>query len=357
VPDVLNKWNGEFQNLFQGYDKNHFDQEYYTYAQQQRREFETFQMNDSLNAPIVENEIQKVLNKAKCNKAVGIDNLPYEIMKNSQSKTLLCQLFNKIFVSHVIPSLWRKTIVKPIPKGSTIDPRVPLQYRGIALLSTVYKLYSAVLNNRIVKYCESEKLIHEEQNGFRQNRSCSDHVYVLNTIIRNRLNENKSTYAAFLDAEKAFDRIDRNLLCYKLLKLGINGHVYENIKCIYQNTLCCLKLNDLLTDWFSTESGVLQGDTLSPTLFNIFIDDLIPIVNSLHLGIPIGDHRVSILLYADDIVILSETPAGLQEMLDSVTQWSYKNMIKFNVRKSNIMHFRKVNTPICSICSLCLVVI
>jgi hypothetical protein len=162
VPDVLNKWNGEFQNLFQGYDKNHFDQEYYTYAQQQRREFETFQMNDSLNAPIVENEIQKVLNKAKCNKAVGIDNLPYEIMKNSQSKTLLCQLFNKIFVSHVIPSLWRKTIVKPIPKGSTIDPRVPLQYRGIALLSTVYKLYSAVLNNRIVKYCESEKLIHEE---------------------------------------------------------------------------------------------------------------------------------------------------------------------------------------------------
>jgi hypothetical protein len=151
------------------------------------------------------------------------------------------------------------------------------------------------------------------------------------------------SYAAFLDAEKAFGRIDRNLMLYKLLKLGINGNVYENVKNIYNEAHCSINVNNCLTDWFQTESGVKQGDTISPTLFNIFINDLVADVNSLNKGIRYGNDTLSILLYADDIVLLCENPDDLQDMLKCVYSWSKKNIIKFNPQKSNIMHFRKSN--------------
>jgi hypothetical protein len=102
MPNVFSKWNGEFQNLFQGYDKSKFDQEFYSYCQQQKEELESCEMNEAINRPVQDHEVERVLKKAKCNKAVGIDNLPYEILKNPQSRTLLTHLFNKIFTSHII---------------------------------------------------------------------------------------------------------------------------------------------------------------------------------------------------------------------------------------------------------------
>ncbi len=123
-----------------------------------------------------------------------------------------------------------------------------------------------------------------------------------------------------MDAEKAFDRVDRDLLLYKLLNIGIKGHIYENIKSIYKEATCAVYVNNMLTDWFKTESGVKQGDTLSPTLFNIFINDLANDVNSLNLGIDVGGFRICI--YADDIVLLGKSEQDLQKMHDCVINWN-----------------------------------
>lgn len=345
---VLNTWKDGFKDLYEGYDNNEFDTVFYDYAMSEKARLESLHTDyteGEFNHPITLEEVSKVLTKMKNNKAVGIDNLPNEILKNHNSATLLTHLFDKIFQTHIIPTAWKKSIVKPIPKGSTIDPRLPTQYRGIALLSTVYKIYTCVLNNRIVSYMEDNNLYAEEQNGFRQGRSCNEHIFSLTSIIRNRKIQGKQTYTAFLDAEKAFDRVDRNLLLYKLLTLGLKGHIYENIKCIYHEAICCINVNNMLTDWFKTDSGVKQGDTLSPTLFNIFINDLVTDVKSLNLGIDIDGCKVSILLYADDIVLIAESESDLQKMLDCVYNWSQKFKIRFNARKSNIVHFRKASQP------------
>ncbi len=89
------------------------------------------------------------------------------------------------------------------------------------------------------------------------------------------------------------------LLLFKLLNLGIKGHICENIKAIYKEAICSINVNNMLTDWFQTYSGVIQGDTLSPTLFNIFINDLVDDINSFNLGVTIDGHKISILLYAN----------------------------------------------------------
>jgi hypothetical protein len=168
-----------------------------------------------LNVGISEPEIRKVLNKAKREKAVGIDSLPNEILKNEVSVKLLQSLFAKVFTSNTVPSIWRQAIIKPIPKNSLLDSHVPLNYQGISLLSTVYKLYTGILNNRLLAFAESN-IYHDEQNGFRPKRLCTDHLYALTTIIRHRINQNKDTYVCYIDAEKAFDRVNRDLLFYKL---------------------------------------------------------------------------------------------------------------------------------------------
>ena len=76
-----------------------------------------------------------------------------------------------------------KAIIKPIPKNAQNDPRVPLNYRGVSLLSTVSKLFSGILNNRLVAFLDSENLLVDEQNGFRKSRACIDHIFILTTIM------------------------------------------------------------------------------------------------------------------------------------------------------------------------------
>ena len=170
----------------------------------------------------------------------------------------------------------------PIPKCIENDPRIPLNYRGINLLSCVFKVYSAVINKRVTHYLDTNKLLVDEQNGFRKQRSCTDHVYSLNAIIKNKLNAKKSVFASFIDLKKAFDCVNRDMLYFKLLQIGINGKVFKTIRNMYSNTLSAVILGSYITDWFDTDNGVRQGDTLSPTLFAIYINDLVTELNNLN---------------------------------------------------------------------------
>ena len=149
------------------------------------------------------------------------------------------------------------------------DPHVPSEYRGLSLLSHVGKIYSQVLNNHIVSYCEITDLFCDEQNGFRKSRSCEDHIFSLTTIIRNRLKMKKDIFIAFIDMQKAFDWVNRDFLWYKLLVHNISGKIYWAVRSIYNYNESCVKVNTLLSEWFKVSVGVRQGDNLSPTLFGI----------------------------------------------------------------------------------------
>ncbi len=73
--------------------------------------------------------------------------------------------------------------MNPIPKGSGKDPFVPLNYRGILLLSCVSKTYTSLLNERIVKYCDINDILVDDQNGFRKGRSCGGTVQTITSYV------------------------------------------------------------------------------------------------------------------------------------------------------------------------------
>ena len=210
--------------------------------------------------------------------------------------------FKKCFEIGIVPSMWAGAPIRPIPKSRDRDPCVPLNYRGISLLCTISKVYSSVLNNRINKYFSMVNLLSDYQNGFRKGGSCEDHAFTLSTVLRNIIQAKQSTFIAYIDFEKAFDWVDRNMLFYKLFNYNV---LCKAIEAMYNCTRCAIKVNNTFTGWFKTSSEVRQGDTLSPTLFNIFINDLIEDLHNMHCGIETDDFSLSVLCYVDDIVVIS----------------------------------------------------
>ncbi|CAG2241951.1 unnamed protein product [Mytilus edulis] len=93
------------------------------------------------------------------------------------------------------------------------------------------------------------------------------------------------------------------------------------------------------------EAGVRQGDNLAPTLFAVFVDDLVTEINRIGKGINIGTDSLSCLLYDDDIVLISDTVDGLQSLLHCVTDWSKTWRLQVNTDKTKIMHVRKASKP------------
>ena len=344
---VLSTWKNEFRSLYNKPDTNdsQYDEQFYVHAMNEKLAWESDMYNNDndnmLNCDITLEEVEKMTRKLKCKKACGFDLIPNEVLKKPEIHTVLSKLYNLFFKYGMVPSVWLKSIINPIPKSATKDPHVPLNYRGISLLSCVCKGYSSILNRRISNYCEDHDLFADEQNGFRRGRSCADHIFTLTSLIRNRLSDNLHTYSCFIDMQKAFDWIDHDLLFYKLLQCNIKGKMYNAIKSLYSHPVACVRINNMSSDWFETTSGVKQGDSLSPTLFGIYINDLVNELNQHNLGINIGSMNISILLFADDIVLVADSEYKLQEMLNVVNQWCSKYRLSVNRDKTKIMHFRK----------------
>ena len=339
---VLEKWKVEFSNLLNRPNCDLFDNDFYLSCQMEKSNMLNVNVTDDsgLNEEISVNEFRKVIIKLKNNKTSSIDCIPNEVLKNEKIFSQLHYLINKVFNIGLIPSVWKKALISPIPKCPTKDLRIPMNSRGINLLSCVGKLYTGWINTRVSNFLECHGKYCDEQNGFRKNRSCEDHIFILSTVVRNRIFEGKDTFCAYIDMKKAFNWVDRELLFYVLLKNGINGKIYENIEKLYDSTSACVKLNKYVTDWFSIKSGVRQGDPLSPTLFCIFVNSLIEEIVNMNIGIEIEDRKVAILAFADDIVLIAKNETDLQKMLVTSEQWCNKFRLEVNIDKTKIMHFR-----------------
>ena len=294
----------------------------------------------AINRGITRDEVKAAIFRCKLRKAAGIDSIPAEAIKNDICIDILHRLMEYCFESGCVPESWKSGIINPIVKPGTTDVRQPLTYRGICLISVSCKVYCDILNHRLSAFIEDHHSLAEEQNGFRKQRSCMDHIYSLYEILNNRRCSDQSTFACFIDMKKAFDNVNRDCLWYKLKKSGIGGPMLKAIQSLYEGVNCAVRVNDSLTPWFKVPKGVKQGCLLSPILFAIYIDDLALSIKNLNCGIDVKDANISILLYADDIVLLAPTEEYLQMMLDKVHEWCFKWRLELNGEKSQIVHFR-----------------
>ena len=242
---------------------------------------------------------------------------------------------NVMWEKEEVPRDWVRGVIVPFYKDG--DKRDPLNYRGISLLSIVGKIYAGILNKRIMEFCDSNSVLVEEQGGFRRGRGCPDQLFSFLEIIRNR--GRRRTYCCFIDIRKAYDRVFRDGLWKKMWDVNIRGRMWRVIVGMYNKVESCVRVNGVRTSWFDIDVGVRQGCVLSPVLFSIFINGLAEELKDLGIGVQYGEVLVSLLLYADDIVLFADSRLDLQIMLDTVDRYSVKWRFNVNSRKTQVVVF------------------
>ncbi len=346
--EVLSRWARDFGSLLQPPTYDNEQQQFADEIRASNREREQqmkYNPRTPLNRSITIEDVHKIVYKCKNNKAPGLDAITYEVLKNDASVAALSKLFNYCFDVGMIPRAWARGIINPIPKSASSDPRVPLNYRGISLLPVISKVLTGLLADRVVGFLEKQNILANEQNGFRPDRSCLDHIFTLCDLVRTRKALKHETFCAFVDFQKAFDFVGHEFLKHKLLDVGVDGNTYNIISSIYSMSESCVLINDRLTDWFPVMSGVRQGDSLSPILFAIFINDLADEMKATGLGVRANDTCIPLLMYADDIVILGNSHEETQQLLDILSKWCHKWGMLSNIKKSQVVHCRTNRKP------------
>ena len=297
---------------------------------------------ESLNNPITITEIKKNIKQMKNNKAPGSDMILNEMIKCSKSIILpaLAKLFNLILETSYFPHMWNESSISLIhKKGSYFDPN---NYRGISLISNLGKCFTSIMTERLVYCLENGELLHCSQAAYRKKSRTTDNMFILKSIINQHcFTQKNKLYTCFVDFKKAFDSVWREALFLKLLKLGIGGRYYSLLKSMYSETTACIKLANGLSESFNMNLGIKQGDCLSPILFNIFINDIHEIFDNTCDGVSVGNINLNHLLFADDLILISQSAVGLQKCLDKLNNYCHKWALSINTTKTKALTFHR----------------
>ena len=192
---------------------------------------------------------------------------------------------------------------------------------------------------------EENAAVAECQAGFRKNYSTVDQIFNLYAIVKKCLRKKgQKLYVAFVDFRKAFDSVWHDKLLDCIRNQGIKGKLFSALGAMYNSLLSCIRAICKYSEFFECPVGVRQGCVLSPTLFSLFINQMANHVT------PKGRHGIQlvpgvmelfILLFADDVALLSTTPTGLQNQLDSLKTCCQEMKMEVNKDKTKIMVFRK----------------
>ena len=214
----------------------------------------------------------------------------------------------------------------------TGDSSQPENYRGITITSNVGKLFNLVLNSRLDKFLEENKLIDKSQIGFTKNARTQDHMFVLKTVIDKYINKaGDKLYACFVDFKKAFSSVIHPGMKLKLKKFNISGKFYDVINNMYSRTKVCVRIGDIHSNFIKSEIGVRRGDVLSPNFFKIFVNDLPSYLSECPDPVNVNDNHLQSLIYAAGIVLLSTSSKGLQQRLDGLYRFCKDWCLDLNV--------------------------
>ena len=300
-------------------------------------------MEDVNEGEITKEEVERALKETKVGKAPGVDGVRAEMLKEGGVTVVewLVRVFGVCFVLSMVPVDWVLAIIVPLFKGKG-DVYDCSNFRGISLLSVVGKVYGRILINRIRD--KTERVISEVQSGFRRGRGCTDQTFIVRQICEKYLGKGKDVYFAFLDLEKAYDRVDRDAMWNVLRMYGVGGKLLKAVKSLYADSKACVRVGNEVSEWFPVKVGLRQGCVMSPWLFNLYIDGVVREVNTRVLGRGLrmvdangNEWEMNQLLFADDTVVVADSEKKLRQLVEEFGRVCERRKLRVNVGKSKVM--------------------
>ena len=287
--------------------------------------------DDEMQKNLTIDELKKAIKKLKKKKAPGPDNITNEMIQHLGNTALqkLLDIYNLSWNKGELPQIWKEAKMIPILKKGKNKARA-VSYRPISLTSCVCKTMERMVNLRMQWFLESKNVLAPEQAGFRQYRSTEDQTTHLAQAIEDAFQAKKVMLATFIDFQKAFDKVWKDGLLVKLQRSGIHGNMYRWTKSYLHNRRARVLVNGECGKKVLLRQGVPQGGVLSPTLFILFINDVVA-------DLPKGIHAA---LYADDLVLwcaeeyATTATYRMNLALEKLSTWTQKWCVTINKEKS-----------------------
>ena len=252
----------------------------------------------------------------------------------------LHMLFNLSWQWGRVPQVWRDGDVSAVFKSD--DPSNPSNYRPITITSLIMRIFERLVQKKLscMLYLNTpDSKIKKEQAGFRSRHCCNDHLFQLCTAIGDAHRDASCLAVQFIDIAKAYDTVWINGLMWKLDAIGISRPAWRWLYHFLHGRRIRVVSGNECSDYVDVLSGLPQGSVLSPLLYLIFINDLIPAVLQ---------NNCQCFLFADDIALfpnyvnvrLSNQWVSLQHALDAISMWAVLWKVKFNMTKTAIVPFR-----------------
>jgi hypothetical protein len=286
-------------------------------------------------------DVEIAIKRIRNGKAGGGDGIAPEMMKYGGKEMIewLTDLFKQIWREEKVPVEWTKeNILIPIhKKGNT---NCCENYRPVCLAPVALKILTRILERKIRELVEDK--IEEEQMGFRPGRQTQDGIHIVRNLIEKRLDKGKEVYMAYLDLKSAFDKVPRRFIWEAMKSLNIPNKLIRLTKAVYENVGAMVRLNGQKSESFKMESGVKQGDSLSPLLFIIYLDHVHKKVKKKSRPMCVGYNRlrpeyIQDLIYADDIAVISNSRNNLQHAIEIWEEELTKTGMEINADKSKVL--------------------
>ena len=288
--------------------------------------------------------ISEIIAKLECGKSAGPDGICAEYLKFSNVKlhTLLALCFSLCLSHGYLPIALIETTIIPIVKNKSGNLSDSNNYRPIALATIVSKILESVL---LIK-CGEYLTTCDNQFGFKSCHSTDLCIYTLKEFIEYYKNRGTTVYVTFLDASKAFDRLNYWLLFDKLIKKNIPFFIIKLLCFWYTHQQMFVRWGNTISTHFTVANGVKQGGVISPILFNIYMDTLSIALNSSGIGGYLGNVFLNHLCYADDLCLISLSSTGMQQLLNICQNYAMDQQLLYNGSKSYSLCFKSKSIKI-----------
>ena len=293
----------------------------------------------------------KIMCDLKTGKAYGFDGLMAEHLLHCHPSAhlIVTYLCNLMILSGHVPAQFTKGLTFPIEKEHSFNrtPKVE-DFRGITISPLLSKILEKYLLETFGKYFESSV----NQFGFKKDVGCPHAIFTLRSTIDYFVNNNSTINICSLDVAKAFDRINHYRLYIKFMERRLPLNIIMLLFNLYKMSSGVVSWNSRLSKPYQIYAGVRQGGSLSPVIFSVYVDSVIDVLLKSNLGCSIGHTFLGIIMYADDLLIISGSVSKLQKMVDICLNEFSQLDLQINANKSNCLRIGQCHKNVCELISI-----
>ena len=294
------------------------------------------------HVPFKIEETVHCLNDLKNFKRHGADGMSPDLLRHGGHlmAAALTQLHNYYFENSTHPASWDACPAMPLHKKDRHTD--PMNYRLIAFMTAMCKVYDGALTNRLTLWAETNRMIPRTQYGYRKSTETTDMWYIFVTAVRERTKAGLKTYAASLDVKKAFPSVPRFIIWNLLFDKGLDVRLLLALVDLAEPASLWLLVPGMTeADAYRLSQGVREGSLSSPILYLLFVGDIVYFIQSAQLGIHVRGIYTGANLFADDLNLLMAAAAHLNAALDILLKRGLITRTTYNRAKTTIVIFNE----------------